>query len=452
MDSVDRPKQVGKSRAAPLPGDIWVLIGAAFIVALGYGIIAPVLPQFAQSFGLGVAAASVVVSAFAFFRLMFAPAGGKLIDRFGEQPVYVTGLLIVAASTFAVAFAQNYWQLLIFRGLGGLGSTMFSVSAMALIVRSAPSHARARATGHYASAFLLGSIAGPVLGGLMAGLGMSVPFLIYGCGLVAAAVIVQVALSRRTRRKNREAAQAPVLDAQQTAAEQAAAGELVIAGLDSRTVASEQEAPTTRTGGSSASTAPMRFREAFAESGYRAALFGGLANGWASMGIRVAIYPLFVLHVLGVGPAAAGWALTIFAIGNVAAVTFTGRFADRLGRKPFTVTGFAVLGLATIALGRWQDLGAFLVLSLVAGVGAGLLNPAQQAVVADVVGSDRPSGKVLSRFQMAMDAGGIAGPIVAGWIVDHFSYGPAFTVSGILALLASLFWLTARETLPSSRV
>src|SRR5699024_9204159 len=106
----------------PLPADIWVLVSAAFIVAIGYGIIAPILPQFAASFDLGVTAASIVVSSFALFRLLFAPAGGRLIDRLGERRVYVAGLLIVAASTYAVAAAQTYWQLLLFRGLGGIGS------------------------------------------------------------------------------------------------------------------------------------------------------------------------------------------------------------------------------------------------------------------------------------------------------------------------------------------
>ena len=62
---------------------------------------------------------------------VFAPAGGALIGRLGERPVYVAGLLIVAASTAACAFAQDYWQLLMFRGLGGAGSVMFTVASMA---------------------------------------------------------------------------------------------------------------------------------------------------------------------------------------------------------------------------------------------------------------------------------------------------------------------------------
>ena len=91
----------------PIPREIRVLIAAAFVIAIGFGLVAPVLPAYARSFDVGVAAASVIVSAFAFMRLVFAPAGGALITRLGERPVYLAGLLIVAASTGACALRQT---------------------------------------------------------------------------------------------------------------------------------------------------------------------------------------------------------------------------------------------------------------------------------------------------------------------------------------------------------
>src|SRR5690625_6061798 len=162
-----------------MPREIWVLAGAALLIALGFGLVSPVLPQFARSFDVSVAAASFVVSAFALCRLLFAPAGGALIARLGERRIYLAGLLIVAASSVATALAQTYVQLLVFRGLGGIGSTMFTVSAMGLIVRLAPPTARGRASSTYATAFLLGNITGPVLGGLLGEFGLRVPFVVY---------------------------------------------------------------------------------------------------------------------------------------------------------------------------------------------------------------------------------------------------------------------------------
>ena len=96
-----------RPRQDKLPRDIKVMLVAAFLIALGFGLVAPVLPQFATTFGVGNTEAAVIVAIFAFMRLVFAPAGGSLIGRLGERPVYVAGLLIVALSTAACAFAQE---------------------------------------------------------------------------------------------------------------------------------------------------------------------------------------------------------------------------------------------------------------------------------------------------------------------------------------------------------
>ena len=133
-----------------IPRAIWVLVAAAFIIALGYGLIAPVLPQFASSFNVSMAAAGAVISAFALARLLGAPGAGILIDKLGSRPVYLTGLFIVAVATFFVAFAQAYWHILLLRFIAGFGSTMFTLSAQALIVRVTHPSIRGRANALYA--------------------------------------------------------------------------------------------------------------------------------------------------------------------------------------------------------------------------------------------------------------------------------------------------------------
>ena len=401
--SASSPVPVEKVR---IPREIWVLIASAFVIAIGFGLITPVLPQFAQSFGVGATASSVVVSAFAFFRLVFAPGGGRLIARLGERPVYLLGLLIVAVSTGATAFAQTYWQLLLFRGLGGIGSVMFTVSAVALLVRLSPPSIRARVSSAYASAFLIGGVGGPVVGGLLGNLGLRVPFLVYAVALLVAASVVALFLGGASLRPDEASAALPT----------------------------------------------MTVRDGWRDSAYRAAVGSAFANGWANFGVRNAILPLFAAVVIGKEPWVAGMALAVFAAGNAVGLTVAGRLSDRVGRKPFIVTGLLVSGLATAVTGFSTNLPTLVVLSVVAGLGSGTLNPAQQASLADVVGRERNGGPALAAFQMSADTGAIIGPVVAGLLVDVGSYTLAFAVTGAITVLAALPWMRARETHVVTRV
>ncbi|MCW3766980.1 MFS transporter [Paenarthrobacter ureafaciens] len=392
-----QPPRIRQQRE-PLPRDVKVMLAAAFLIALGFGLVAPVLPQFATTFDVGATAAAVIVSIFAFMRLVFAPAGGQLIVRFGERSVYVSGLLIVAASTAACAFAQNYWQLLIFRGLGGAGSVMFTVAAMGLLIRLAPPERRGQVSGAYASAFLIGSVLGPVVGGLLAGFGLRVPFLVYAAALLLAAVVVRTMLTG-TNQLGEEARHAPA----------------------------------------------MTLKEALADSAYRAAVFSSFGNGWVTFGVRMATIPLFATAVLQSRPETAAWALAVFAMGNALALTFSGRLSDSWGRKPLLIPGLVITGAATGLIGVTGDLVWFLVASAVAGFGSGLLGPAQQAAVADVIGRGRSGGRVLAVFQMAADTGAIIGPVVAGLLADQLGYGWAFGITGGVLLVTAVAWLPARE-------
>ncbi|WP_341242126.1 MFS transporter [uncultured Nocardioides sp.] len=401
----DRSRQGGQGGQprTPIPSEIKVLIGAAFVIAIGFGLISPVLPAYARTFDVGVAAASVVVSAFAFFRLVFAPAGGALVARLGERPVYLTGLLVVAASSLATAFAQSYWQLLVFRGLGGLGSTMFTVSAMALLVRLAPPSIRGRVSSAYASSFLVGGMLGPVLGGLLASFGLRLPFIVYAGALVVAVVVVGTRLS----------------------------------GARLRPAADQPQRP------------PMLVGEALGHPAYRAALASGFANGWCNFGVRVAVLPQFAITVYD-RPWVAGAALGVAAVGTALTLQVAGRIADTVGRRPLVITGLAVTALGFGLLGLAGDLVVLLVLSAVSGLGAGLVNPGQQAAVADVVGNDRSGGKVLAAFQMAQDSGAIVGPILVGVIADQAGFGWALATTALVSLVALLPWLGATETLPAT--
>lgn len=405
MDTPPSPPERARVR---LPREIWILVGAAFVIAVGYGIVSPVLPAYARSFDVGVTAASVIVSAFAFFRLAFAPVGGRLVTRLGERPTYLLGLLIVAASSFATAFAQSYTQLLIYRGLGGIGSTMFTISAMALIVRLAPPQARGRVSSAYGSAFLIGGMVGPVLGGALAGYGLRAPFIVYAAVLLVAAAVVAIGLGGARLRP-------PPVDAAH----------------DRMTVGEAWRSPI-----------------------YRAILVSNVANGWTNFGVRVAVLPLLATTVLD-EPWVAGAVLAIGAVGTAGTLQVSGGLADRIGRRPLVVGGLLIMAVSMGAFGlalhpalsETAGLTVLFGLSLVSGVGAGLVSPAQQAAVADVIGNERSGGAVLSAFQMAQDGGAIVGPVLIGLVADRLGFGAAFVVTGAVCVGGMLPWLRTPEPL-----
>ena len=261
---------------------------------------------------------------------------------------------------------------------------------------------RGRASGLWGTGFLLGNVTGPLLGGGLITISLRAPFLVYAGMLFVAVAIVWWFLRN-----------SPLASP-----------------------AADDDGPR------------ITLRTALRHRAYSAALVSSFANGWAVFGVRVSLVPLFVEEVLRRDGAFAGTALAVFAAGNVAALLISGRLADTIGRKPMIIAGLLVAAGGTIWLGFTDTVLLFLTASVIAGLGSGLLTPAQQATVADVIGSKARGGPVLATFQMAADIGAVIGPIVAGLLADHLSYATAFAVTGILAALAALVWLPAPETLP----
>lgn len=181
-----------------LPREAWVLIGANVVSALGYGVVSPVLPAFARTFGVSMSSVTLAITMFSVMRLCCAPPSGLLVQRFGERPVYLAGLIVGAVATGACAYVHSFWELLVFRAIGGIGSTMFFISALGLMIRISPVDARGRVAGLFASSFLVGLVAGPLMGSLTAGLGLRAPFVIYGAVTLVTAVVVSYSLRRST--------------------------------------------------------------------------------------------------------------------------------------------------------------------------------------------------------------------------------------------------------------
>jgi MFS family permease len=388
-----------RSLPRPPSREVAVLSAVAFSVAVGFGLVAPVIPEFAKSFGVSRTASGFVLSVFATMRLASALGCGRLVNRIGERLVLATGIGIVGVSSALAGASQSYLQLLVLRGLGGVGSAMFSVSAMSIVLRSTTPDQRGRAVGLFSGAFLLGGICGPAVGSAVGGIGFRAPFYIYAGTLIVAGTI-GLALMPRTRLTD----------------------------------------PPSE-GGAVAGTT---LREAFRKRPYRAALAANLADSWASLGIRNALIPLFVGEVLHVDKQ---WTYTGFFIvaGVNACVLYpAGRWSDKRGRKPVLLSGLLLLAAAMVVLATVETLPAYVLAMALFGVGSGLLDVAPAAVVGDVVGGR--SGTTVAAYQMAGDVGSVIGPLVAGRLADTVSYGAAFGVTAGVVGIAALMSLAAPET------
>jgi len=382
-----------------LPREVAVLTAVSFTVALGYGIVAPAIPAFARQFGVSTAAAASVISAFALMRVLGALPAGRLVDRFGEHAVMAVGITVVAASSILAGFSQSFGQLIVLRGVGGLGSAMFSVSAQTLLLASVPGGQRGRASGLYSGGFLLGGISGPALGGLVAEWSLRAPFLIYG-GLL----IVPAAIAAFGFRDAPERAAAEQLPARPFAA-----------------VAS-----------------------AVRNGAFRAAASANLADGFAAVGVRAAIVPLFVRDVLHRSPVWTGIGFLMFAALNAAMLLPGGWVADAVGRRPVIIAGCTASAGGMMMLGLLPSLWGYLAALAVVGLGSGLLDVAPSAMIGDIM--PRRGGSLVASYQMAGDAGTVTGPVAAGFLVDTFSYAAAFGLAAVALGLAAVLGVFAPET------
>ena len=441
-----------------LPREVAILSAVSFTVALGYGIVAPSIPAFARGFGVSAAAAASVISAFALMRVAGALPAGRLADRFGERRTMAVGIGIVAVSSLVAGLSHSFVQLIVLRGVGGVGSAMFSVGAQTLLLRTVRSDQRGRASGLYTGAFLLGSISGPAIGGLVAAWSLRAPFFIYGVMLAIPTAIAFAVL--RDKPAQADDADAPVQDVP-------AADGVLTGGQVADTPV--QAGPGQRPGMLAGLGNVLRSRA------YQAAAAANLADGFAVLGVRSAIVPLFVRDVLHKSPTWTGIGFGVVAALNAAMLLPAGRVADTIGRRPVIVGGCLLSGAGMILLAFVPGVGGFLAAMAALGLGSGMLDVAPAAMIGDLLGKstparqestsregDRPGnsegqpaggareqrvgGTVVASYQMAGDVGAVTGPIAVGFLVDSVSYGAAFILAAAILGLAACVGLAAPET------
>ena len=384
---------------AEFPREVGVLVFASFFVAVGFGVIAPTIPLFAKSFGVNNAQVGSIISAFALARFASGLVAGRLVDIFGERLVYTVGIAFVAISSFAAALAQSYEQLLIFRSAGGLGSSMFSVAAGSIILRAVKDDQRARAQSLYNGSFLVGMMAGPVIGGFLTAISLRAPLLVYSGLLVIAS---------------------------------AAGGFL----LRNSVLAAR---PTEK------STAiKSSIRDALALKPYVIALIISFTTAWVIFGMSRSVLPLFMVEDMKSSASFIGIGFTISAVVQGLFLLRAGRFSDERGRKFSAISGLSFLGISVVLLVVTFHPWIFLLSMFIGAFGSAFLSTTPSAIVGDVLKGK--GGQVIALYQMSGDAGAMVAPVILGFIADHYGFRSTFAISATLVAVVIVVATKLPET------
>jgi multidrug resistance protein len=384
---------------------------------LGIGLVGPILPLYAQSFGVNAALAGGLITAFGLARILANVPAGRLAERIGRRPLLIGGPLLTAVAALLTGLAGEFDQLLVFRFVQGLGSAAQTTAAMIVMADISTAENRGRSMSNYQGSLLLGASVGPLVGGVVAQyFGYRMPFFVYAALAALAGLWALLAVPEtrgfapaRARRAGRA------------------------------------EAHGSATGGG----APRR--------GMAAEL---LLNGnfwlislvtttifFTRTGSRSTVLPLFGAAELDLNAGQLGVTFSVVALLNLLTVNGTGILCDRYGRKAVIVPACLLSGLALLAFSYSRSYAVFLLCAGLLGVGTGLAGPAPAAYVADLA---RPGqyGLTMGIYRTFGDVGVSVGPVLLGWAADRLGYATALRGNAVLFVLVGVaFGLLATETM-----
>src|ERR671911_570506 len=176
-----------------------VIFLTIFVNLVGFGIIIPLLPFYAETFGASPLVIGVLFASFSLAQLIASPLLGELSDRWGRRPVLILSLIGTAVSFAMLAVAQSLAMLFIARIVDGLSGGNIT-TARAYIADVTTEEERPRAYGFLGAAFGLGFIIGPALGGAFSVISYTAPIWAATAITIAATVLAWVWLPETVHR------------------------------------------------------------------------------------------------------------------------------------------------------------------------------------------------------------------------------------------------------------
>lgn len=369
----------------------------------GQGVVGPVLPIYADNFGVSAAVVGLTFTAFGLARLLLNIPAGIWADRAGRRFLLVGGPLITAIGMIGSGLAPTIWALLAWRFVAGAGSALYMTGAQIYLIDIAGEDQRARYIATNQGALLLGVSVGPAVGGLLADTyGLRVPFIVVGIGALLTAFYSFFRLPETLRPD------------------------------------AERE-PMSAAATSQARRSFVTSRQFVAVGVVSFAIFS------IRSGVRQTLVPLAGVDQLGLDTGDLGLIFTALGVVGLFLIGPAGWAADRLGRKPAIVpTGYlAAAGVAVTALS--PNIEWFLAGLLLSAIGTGVSGPAPAAFVADIAPPEL-RGSAMGMYRTAGDFGVVLAPVASGALADSTSIRIAMLVNAAMVTVAiTWFLLMAKE-------
>src|SRR5688572_16346683 len=178
---------------------LFVIFFTVFLDLLGFGLIIPILPYYAERFGATPSVITLIMASYSLMQFLFAPVWGRLSDRVGRRPIILMSLAVSTTGYLLLGFASSLTHVFLARILAGIGNANLP-TAQAYIADVTRPEERARGMGLVGMAFGLGFVFGPAFGGFLGSLWIPLPAFV-AAGLTALDLALAAVVLREPARR-----------------------------------------------------------------------------------------------------------------------------------------------------------------------------------------------------------------------------------------------------------
>ncbi|HZK90472.1 MAG TPA: MFS transporter [Stellaceae bacterium] len=373
-----------------------VLFLIVLIDLIGFGLVIPLLPFYAERFAASPQTVTALMAVFSLMSMLTAPFWGRLSDRVGRRPVLMVSMAAASLAYLWMGFADALWMVFAARALAGACAGNIA-AANAYIADVTTPENRAKGMGMIGAAFGLGFIIGPALGGLLAGNKLATADL-RTPGLVACALSLVALLGIVFALK-----------------------ESLPPGLPQRKRRSRVEL----------------LREALARKVLARLLAIFFLTILAFAGME-ATFALWAMAQFGWGPAQIGYVFTY--VGLISAIMqggLIGRLTARFGEEKLLIAGLASIALGLLILPAAGDLALLLASVTFLALGMGAMQPSLNSLISRRAGAEE-QGEVMGVAQSVASLSRVLGPLLAGLLFAGFGRDSPFLCGMVLVVAAAL--------------